>query len=176
MNEATKVVKSTSLPKSESTVSPPQSAAASTTGAIAAAVSEVGTRVGNFRWVICALHFFAASFGAILFGLGAKFNQSVVLGRADRQFAAALPGASAALAAVLIGATVQAHFTQNSDLIRIMVWIIATCHQLRSRENSSLVAPPDAKLRHGRECAISELRWRCSSSGDRSRRRAGSPR
>jgi hypothetical protein len=51
-----------------------------------------------------ALHFFAAPFGAILFGLGAKFNQSAVFGRADRQFAAALPGASAVLAAALIGA------------------------------------------------------------------------
>ncbi|HEV8133309.1 MAG TPA: MFS transporter [Pyrinomonadaceae bacterium] len=61
MNEATKVVKSTSLPKSESTVAPPQSAAATATGSIAAAVSEVGTRVGNFRWVICGLLFFAAT-------------------------------------------------------------------------------------------------------------------
>src|SRR6185369_14211643 len=61
MNEATKVVKSTSLPKSESTIAPPQSAAATATGSIAAAVSEVGTRVGNFRWVICGLLFFAAT-------------------------------------------------------------------------------------------------------------------
>ena len=61
MKEATEVVKSTALPKSESQVAPPQSAGATAAGSIAAAMSEVGTRVGNFRWVICALLFFAAT-------------------------------------------------------------------------------------------------------------------
>jgi MFS transporter, ACS family, aldohexuronate transporter len=61
MNEASDIVEATSLPKSESKVSPPQSAAASATGAAAAAIGEIGARVGNFRWVICALLFFAAT-------------------------------------------------------------------------------------------------------------------
>ena len=61
MNEASEVVEATSLPKSESQVAPPQSAGASATGSIAAAVADAGTRVGNFRWVICALLFFAAT-------------------------------------------------------------------------------------------------------------------
>ena len=60
MDEAGKIVESTSLPKSESKVAPPQSAAASVTGA-AVAIEQVGTRIGNFRWVICALLFFAAT-------------------------------------------------------------------------------------------------------------------
>ena len=60
MDEASKIVESTSLPKSESKVAPPQSAAASVTGA-AVAIEQVGTRIGNFRWVICALLFFAAT-------------------------------------------------------------------------------------------------------------------
>ncbi len=61
MNEASEIVEATSLPKSESKVAPPQSAAASATGAAAAAMQEVGARIGNFRWVICALLFFAAT-------------------------------------------------------------------------------------------------------------------
>jgi MFS transporter, ACS family, aldohexuronate transporter len=61
MKEASEIVEATSLPKSESKVAPPQSAAASATGAAAATIQEVGARVGNFRWVICALLFFAAT-------------------------------------------------------------------------------------------------------------------
>jgi MFS transporter, ACS family, aldohexuronate transporter len=61
MKEASEIVEATSLPKSESKVAPPQSAAASATGATAATIQEVGARVGNFRWVICALLFFAAT-------------------------------------------------------------------------------------------------------------------
>ena len=61
MKEASEIVEATSLPRSESKVAPPQSAAASATGAAAAAIQEVGVRIGHFRWVICALLFFAAT-------------------------------------------------------------------------------------------------------------------
>lgn len=61
MNEPSEIVQATALPKSESKVAPPQSAGASVTGAAVAAVAEIGGRVGNFRWVICALLFFAAT-------------------------------------------------------------------------------------------------------------------
>jgi MFS transporter, ACS family, aldohexuronate transporter len=61
MKDASEVVKASSFPKSESRLAPPQSAAASATGAAISAVEQVGSRVGNFRWVICALLFFAAT-------------------------------------------------------------------------------------------------------------------
>jgi len=47
--------------KSESDVSPPQESGESFSGAVAAAAGEVVTRVGNRRWLICALLFFAAT-------------------------------------------------------------------------------------------------------------------
>ncbi len=51
------------LSKSLADVSPAQVAGASATGAFAAAASEQesGTRVGRYRWVICALLFFATT-------------------------------------------------------------------------------------------------------------------
>src|SRR5262245_48620950 len=61
MKEASDVLQATSLPKSQSDVAPPQSAATSAIGATVAAVEEIGTRVGNFRWIICGLLFFAAT-------------------------------------------------------------------------------------------------------------------
>src|SRR5678816_4163884 len=61
MNDASEVVEATALPKSEAEISPPQSSGASVAGAAVAAVEEIGTRVGNFRWFICGLFFFAAT-------------------------------------------------------------------------------------------------------------------
>jgi len=60
MDQISQSVESASLPKSESEVSPPQSAAASVIGAGDAALGA-GTRVGNYRWTICGLLFFAAT-------------------------------------------------------------------------------------------------------------------
>ncbi len=61
MSEISKPVKETAYPKSESEVAPPQSAGASVTGAAVAVAEGVNGRVGNFRWIICALLFFATT-------------------------------------------------------------------------------------------------------------------
>lgn len=61
MSDAREIVEDSALPKSEAKVPPPQSAGASATGAAAVAADQIGSRVGNFRWVICALLFFAAT-------------------------------------------------------------------------------------------------------------------
>jgi ACS family hexuronate transporter-like MFS transporter len=53
------------VPKSLSEVAPPQSAGASTLGAAVAASEGVVGRVGHYRWVICALLFFAATINYI---------------------------------------------------------------------------------------------------------------
>lgn len=60
MDHITESVESTALPKSESQVSPPQSAGASVIGAAEAALTA-RTPVGNLRWTICGLLFFAAT-------------------------------------------------------------------------------------------------------------------
>jgi len=61
MSDAREIVEASALPKGEAKVPPPQSAGASATGAAAVAADQIGSRVGNFRWVICALLFFAAT-------------------------------------------------------------------------------------------------------------------
>jgi ACS family hexuronate transporter-like MFS transporter len=65
MSEISKPVKETAYPKSESEVAPPQSAGASVTGAAVAAAEGINGRVGNYRWVICGLLFFAATINYI---------------------------------------------------------------------------------------------------------------
>src|SRR5438876_567522 len=60
MDQISKSVEAVALAKSESDIAPPQSAGASVIGA-ADAVLGIQTRVGNFRWTICGLLFFAAT-------------------------------------------------------------------------------------------------------------------
>ena len=60
MDKITDSVEATAFPKSQSEIASPQSAAASMIGAADAAL-HVKTRIGNVRWTICALLFFAAT-------------------------------------------------------------------------------------------------------------------
>ena len=61
MNEIAAEVNEFEAPKSESEISPPEEAASTFTGSVAAAVSEIGERIGRRRWLICALLFFATT-------------------------------------------------------------------------------------------------------------------
>src|SRR6266568_3863217 len=65
MDQISESVEATALPKSKSEVAPPQSAGASATGAAAAVLESVDVRIGNYRWVICALLFFATTINYI---------------------------------------------------------------------------------------------------------------
>src|ERR671929_415970 len=65
MSEISKPVKETAYPKSQSDVAPPQSAGASVTGAAVAAAEGISARIGRYRWVICALLFFATTINYI---------------------------------------------------------------------------------------------------------------
>src|SRR5499433_3509957 len=58
MDRVSESIEATPLAKSESTVSPPQSDAATV---MDAAATQINTRVGSVRWTICALLFFAAT-------------------------------------------------------------------------------------------------------------------
>lgn len=60
MSEIGKIVEDVARPKSESE-SAPGAPSASAMGAAVAAATEVGARIGRYRWVICALLFFAAT-------------------------------------------------------------------------------------------------------------------
>ena len=61
MNDASETIKAANLAKSVSDVSPPAAAGASIIGATVAATEGVSGRIGRYRWVICALLFFATT-------------------------------------------------------------------------------------------------------------------
>src|SRR5688572_16865080 len=61
MNEIAGNVEDFEEPKSQSEVSPPEEAAATVGGSIAAVAGGVVAHVGRRRWLICTLLFFAAT-------------------------------------------------------------------------------------------------------------------
>src|ERR1051326_8021867 len=65
MSDISKSVENAARPKSRAEVAPPQSAGASASGAAVAAFEEVGAAVGRYRWVICAMLFFATTINYI---------------------------------------------------------------------------------------------------------------
>src|SRR5258708_22523174 len=65
MDQISESVKSTAFTQSRSDVPPPRFAGASVTSGSAAAFGSVETRIGNYRWVICALLFFATTINYI---------------------------------------------------------------------------------------------------------------
>ena len=65
MSDTSESLKATALPKSESEIAAPQSAGASATAAAIAAAEVIGGRRGHYRWMICALLFFATTINYI---------------------------------------------------------------------------------------------------------------
>jgi ACS family hexuronate transporter-like MFS transporter len=61
MGDINEIVEEFEEPKSLSEVSPPEESASSASGAVIAAVETAPSRIGNFRWAICSLLFFAAT-------------------------------------------------------------------------------------------------------------------
>jgi MFS transporter, ACS family, hexuronate transporter len=61
MNEIAREVEDFEEPKSEADISPPEEAASTFSGSVAAVATEVVARVGRRRWLICTLLFFAAT-------------------------------------------------------------------------------------------------------------------
>ncbi len=65
MNDVTDTIKAATLPKSKSDISPPQVAGASVIASAAGVVEGISGQVGHYRWVICAMLFFATTINYI---------------------------------------------------------------------------------------------------------------
>src|ERR1044072_8023667 len=61
MSDIGKIVEDVAGPKSESDAAPLQSSGAGATGAAVARPEGANTRIGRYRWLICALLFFATT-------------------------------------------------------------------------------------------------------------------
>src|SRR5438045_7029945 len=137
MEPISKSLKSTALPKSQSTGSPPQVAGASATGAVAAAFESIDTRIGNYRWVICALLFFATTINYIdrqVLGILATddaFKHTIGWNEAQYGYVNTAFQAAYAIGLLVIGNLMDRFGTRKGFSFAITFWSVAAmCHAL----------------------------------------------
>lgn len=131
MSEISKPVKETAYPKSQSEVAPPQSAGASVTGAAIAAAEGIGGRIGRYRWVICALLFFATTINYIdrqVLGILAAdegFKHTIGWNEAEYGFVNTAFQGAYAIGLLLVGRLMDRFGTRKGFSVAIVFWSIA---------------------------------------------------
>src|SRR2546423_2222549 len=136
-DQISKSLKSTALPKSQSNGSPPQVAGASATGAVVAAFESIDTRIGNYRWVICALLFFATTINYIdrqvlgILATDETFKHTIGWSEAQYGYINTAFQAAYAIGLLIVGNLMDRFGTRKGFSIAIVFWSVAAmCHAL----------------------------------------------
>jgi len=131
MSDAREVVKTAATAKSQADVSPPQSAGSTFTGSTKEAMSVVGERIGKYRWVICAMLFFATTINYIdrqvLGILATDQNFKTAIGWSEAEYGyvqTAFQGAYA-LGLLVVGRLMDRFGTRKGFSAAIIFWSIA---------------------------------------------------
>src|SRR5258707_12406067 len=131
MDQISKSVKSTALLKSQSNVSPPQVAGASATGAVAAAFESIDARIGNYRWVICALLFFATTINYIdrqvlgILATDEAFKHTIGWSEAQYGYVNTAFQAAYAIGLLVVGRLMDRFGTRKGFSFAIVFWSVA---------------------------------------------------
>src|SRR5947209_7974784 len=136
MSDISESVKAAAQPKAEAEIAQ-QSSGASVTGATIAAVEEIGTRIGRYRWVICAMLFFATTINYIdrqVLGILAtddNFKHTIGWNEAEYGYVNTAFQAAYALGLLLVGYLMDRFGTRKGFSFSITFWSIAAmCHSL----------------------------------------------
>src|SRR5205085_8002156 len=137
MSEPSKIISATALPKSASEVAPPQAAGASVTGATVAAVESISARVGRYRWVICALLFFATTINYIdrhvlgILATDEPVKHTIGWNDAQYGFVNTVFEAAYAIGLLVVGNLMDRFGTRKGFSFTIVFWSVAAmCHAL----------------------------------------------
>src|SRR6266542_1274697 len=129
MDQISESVEATALPKSKSEVAPPQSASA--TGAAAAVLESVDVRIGNYRWVICALLFFATTINYIdrqvlgILATDETFKHTIGWSEAQYGYVNTAFQAAYALGLLVVGNLMDRFGTRKGFSLAIVFWSVA---------------------------------------------------
>jgi ACS family hexuronate transporter-like MFS transporter len=139
INETSEIYKEIEEPKSESETSPPQSAGASVTGAAISAGDEVYTRIGNYRWVICALLFFATTINYVdrqvlsILTTDIHFKTQIGWNDAEYGFVNTAFQAAYAIGLLVVGGLMDRFGTRKGFSIAIIFWSVAAMFHSAAR-------------------------------------------
>jgi ACS family hexuronate transporter-like MFS transporter len=139
MSDTSRIVKATALPKSEAEVAPPQSAGASATGATVAAFESTGTRIGRYRWVICAMLFFATTINYIdrqvlgILATDETFKHTIGWNEAEYGYVNTAFQAAYALGLLIVGNLMDRFGTRKGFSLAIIFWSVAAMFHSAAR-------------------------------------------
>src|SRR5436190_2259146 len=129
MNDASETIKAANLAKSVSDVSPPAAAGASIIGATVAATEGVSGRIGRYRWVICALLFFATTINYIdrqvLGFLAPDLQRAIGWNEAQYGWIVTAFQAAYAISLLLMGRLMDWLGTRKGFSFAIIIWSLA---------------------------------------------------
>src|SRR5881275_1239146 len=127
MSDISESVKAAAQPKAEAEIAQ-QSSGASVTGATIGAVEDIGTRIGRYRWVICALLFFATTINYIdrqvlgILSTDANFKATIGWNEAEYGFVNTAFQASYAIGLLVIGGLMDRFGTRKGFSFAITFW------------------------------------------------------
>src|SRR5438552_10115007 len=137
MDQITESVEAAAFAKSQSDVPSPQFAGASATGGASVVFGSVETRIGNYRWVICALLFFATTINYIdrqILGILATdetFKHAIGWSEAQYGYVNTAFQAAYALGLLVVGRLMDKFGTRKGFSVAIAFWSVpAICHSL----------------------------------------------
>jgi ACS family hexuronate transporter-like MFS transporter len=137
MSDVRETVEAVASQKSVADVAPPQAAGASVTGAVIAVAEGVGTRVGSYRWVICALLFFATTINYIdrqmlgILATDVTFKHAIGWNEAQYGYINTAFQAAYAIGLLIVGNMMDRFGTRKGFSFAITFWSLAAmCHAL----------------------------------------------
>ena len=119
------------LPESQADVDPPQSAGASVTGAAVAVTEGIVGRVGRYRWVICAMLFFATTINYIdravlgILATDKTFVHTIGWNEAEYGYVTTAFQAAYALGLLLVGYLMDRFGTRKGFSFAMIFWSVA---------------------------------------------------
>lgn len=130
MGNASESIKS-SAAKSQSETSPPQSAGSSFIGSTTEAMNVVNERIGKYRWVICAMLFFATTINYIdrqvlgILATDPNFKAAIGWNEAEYGYVNTAFQGAYALGLLIVGRLMDRFGTRKGFSVAIVFWSIA---------------------------------------------------
>ena len=137
MRETSRIVKETASPKSEAEIAP-LSSGASAAGAAVAAIESVNMRIGRYRWLICALLFFATTINYIdrqvlgILAADESFKHAIGWNEAQYGYVNTAFQAAYALGLLIIGSLMDRFGTRKGFSFAVGFWSVVVAIGLNS--------------------------------------------
>lgn len=131
MKDISDIVEKVEETKSRSEIAPSEESAATATGAVIAAFDDAVTKVGKYRWIICALLFFATTINYIdrqvlgILATDESFKTTIGWNEAEYGFVNTAFQGAYAIGLLVVGGLMDRFGTRKGFSVAIIFWSVA---------------------------------------------------